>query len=501
MHIRFMFKNVAGRRHVAKHMQDALGSDVSEECRWLSLNQWHRASGDEAKSVVDAFKSNHDGVVWVDDKQGHRPTEKSMEQRQTAQSLSKLAIDERRDGLDELAAFVKAIKKRSAAKEKAAKVAADHGRKPAEKPASQKSESRPTHASLEEFASGLERDRRGRYGDGKPTGEPRRDGTGLYEASMRSRAPLTEGAGFELVYSTGGGGGPYPSEDKAKEAAAKLLKGNKNERWIAIIPAKDAHNLTKAKALWVLKQSGDWVKGPQPLPNINPLKHLQAQAESSTDRQNDMALAHEDRASELSRRIAEAIQLKLRGMGKQPHAKVGAIRTWGGVKRIKKAEPNVWVKYGSGDDTSADKNATLGTEVEHQKSEAYKTKKNRDYYPKKPPAGMKLPKLPAEFEDAVKSMPDADLSQSKSHNHPAVKALAKKLIADVRSGKMSFEELQAQSERVRKARDAFSDAQMLAKTDAESDPPRFAARKMTQVHRAYNDALYATMPSPTKASA
>jgi len=296
MHIRFMFKNVAGRRHVTKRMQDALSDDASEEYRWLPLNQWHRASGDEAKAVVDAFKSNPDGVVWADDKQGHRPTEKSMEQQRSTQSLSKLAIDERRDGLDTLAAFAKAIKKRSAEKEKAA---ADAGRKPAKKSASQKSEPKPTHASLEDFASGLERERRGRYGDGVPTGEPRRSGSGLYEASMRRGAPLAEGIGFELVYSTGGGGGsggPYSSLPKAKDAAARRLAANKNERWIAIIDAKDTANLTKAKALWVLKQGGDWVKGPQPLPNINPLKHLQAQDEGS-----------EALAAKIGKAIAEAV--------------------------------------------------------------------------------------------------------------------------------------------------------------------------------------------------
>jgi len=82
---------------------------------------------------------------------------------------------------------------------------------------------------------------------------------------------------FELVYSSGGTGGPYRSEDEAKEAAERLLKGG-SDRWIAVVDAKDVNNLTRAKALWLLKRGGDWEKGPRPLPNVRPMDHFKEAA-------------------------------------------------------------------------------------------------------------------------------------------------------------------------------------------------------------------------------
>jgi len=78
---------------------------------------------------------------------------------------------------------------------------------------------------------------------------------------------------YELVYQSGGTGGPYDSEDKAKTAAERLLKGG-SDRWIAVIDAKHATDLVKAKALWLLKRGGDWEKGPRPLPNVRPMDHF-----------------------------------------------------------------------------------------------------------------------------------------------------------------------------------------------------------------------------------
>jgi hypothetical protein len=82
---------------------------------------------------------------------------------------------------------------------------------------------------------------------------------------------------FELVYQSGGTGGPYDSEDKAKAAAERLLKGG-SDRWIAVIDAKDTTNLTRAKALWLLKRGDDWEKGPRTLPNVRPMDHFKEAA-------------------------------------------------------------------------------------------------------------------------------------------------------------------------------------------------------------------------------
>lgn len=78
---------------------------------------------------------------------------------------------------------------------------------------------------------------------------------------------------YELVYQTGGTGGPYMDEAKAKAAAERLLRGGQ-DRWIAIIDARDTNNLTRAKALWLLRRSGGWEDGPRPLPNIAPHDHF-----------------------------------------------------------------------------------------------------------------------------------------------------------------------------------------------------------------------------------
>lgn len=40
---------------------------------------------------------------------------------------------------------------------------------------------------------------------------------------------------YELYYSTGGLGGPYPNTFEAKLQALRLLEGNKSERWISIV--------------------------------------------------------------------------------------------------------------------------------------------------------------------------------------------------------------------------------------------------------------------------
>ena len=92
---------------------------------------------------------------------------------------------------------------------------------------------------------------------------------------------------FELVYQSGGTGGPYDSEDKAKAAAERLLKGG-SDRWIAVIDARHVTDLVKAKALWLLKRGGDWEKGPQPLPNVRPMDHFKEAKNSFTNKILDL---------------------------------------------------------------------------------------------------------------------------------------------------------------------------------------------------------------------
>jgi len=74
---------------------------------------------------------------------------------------------------------------------------------------------------------------------------------------------------FELIYSTGGHGGPYASEGEAKRWAEALLKGGKDS-WIALVPYERDMPFTgpKARAAWILHRGKGWEKGPRPLPNV-----------------------------------------------------------------------------------------------------------------------------------------------------------------------------------------------------------------------------------------
>jgi hypothetical protein len=72
---------------------------------------------------------------------------------------------------------------------------------------------------------------------------------------------------YELVYSSGGHGGPYADEDAAKAAAEKLLKGG-SDRWIALVPySSKQFRGDKAKADWVLDKSSGWEQGPYNVSN------------------------------------------------------------------------------------------------------------------------------------------------------------------------------------------------------------------------------------------
>jgi hypothetical protein len=93
---------------------------------------------------------------------------------------------------------------------------------------------------------------------------------------MAQLAEKTAADSFELVYSTGGHGGPYHSEKEAKDRAEKLLKGGQ-DRWIAVVPAAQVTNLTKAKAAWILYRDKGWKKGPDQLPNVSSRDHNREQ--------------------------------------------------------------------------------------------------------------------------------------------------------------------------------------------------------------------------------
>jgi len=80
-------------------------------------------------------------------------------------------------------------------------------------------------------------------------------------SKLRELADRISGERFELVYGTGGTGGPYPDLEKAKAMADRLMKGNRNEVWIAIIPAAQSNNLANAEVIEYLHRQHGWVIG------------------------------------------------------------------------------------------------------------------------------------------------------------------------------------------------------------------------------------------------
>jgi hypothetical protein len=421
---------------------------------------------------------------------------------------------------------------------------------------------RMTLESLTGTAAGLDQARRGRYGDGQRTATER-GGMGLFEVSMAGHS------GFELVYGTGGHGGPYKSEALAKNAAERLLKGQKSEQWIAVISAKDTTNLTKAKALWLLKRDGDWVKGPQPLPNVAPHAHYfesasapavlsEAKREAKIPALPPGWSARNKNEAQWTSKNGEHYRIEnwshrgwiihyfKPGARTGEQLKVSDIDAKLKSKMVPGLKASEWaifvhgfdaaeaamdhdkahpksesaneepetesflrlrealataiqlglkgVKMGRGKpapEQPIKKKTRADAEREYQQSAAYRTADTgrhgkKGYYPQSMPAGMKLPAFPNQFSAYAKAMPDKDLDKNAGYRHPAVKALKKKLLADMKSNALSVDEFDKQYIASHEAMFGFTDKMMGAKTDAERDPFRFAARKMMHVWRAYH---------------
>ena len=125
---------------------------------------------------------------------------------------------------------------------------------------------------------------------------------------------------FELVYQSGGTGGPYDSEDKAKAAAERLLKGG-SDRWIAVIDAKDTTNLTRAKALWLLKRGDDWEKGPRTLPNVRPMDHFKEAAKPDPEDEDPEWLERLGNAADVRKSADDLVSV----LEKDPDGELGDL--------------------------------------------------------------------------------------------------------------------------------------------------------------------------------
>lgn len=153
---------------------------------------------------------------------------------------------------------------------------------------------------------------------------------------------------------------------------------------------------------------------------------------------------------------------------------------------VKKTEPG-----------AANDNAdTSGSEAAHQKSEAYKTTKDSDYYPQKAPSNLPEPAdvkaIYDQFDDEqkswMKSLPDEDLDKNEAYEHPKLKKVMKHLLQQVTKGTISASDLNNEMEKIQVLKDQLSNKMRASKSDAEADQYRFPMRKLYKLWQCYNDA-------------
>jgi len=72
-------------------------------------------------------------------------------------------------------------------------------------------------------------------------------------------------SGYELVYQTGGHGGPYWSLDAAERRAEALMAGGRDQ-WIAVVPREEMVDLDEAHSVATLRRGLGWLRGRTRLP-------------------------------------------------------------------------------------------------------------------------------------------------------------------------------------------------------------------------------------------
>jgi hypothetical protein len=135
--------------------------------------------------------------------------------------------------------------------------------------------------------------------------------------------------------------------------------------------------------------------------------------------------------------------------------------------------------------------AKKNEDAEYQASDEYKTGKDRDYYPQQAPAGMKYPKELSRLGDlksVVMGMFEEDLDKDRSYRHPMVKKLQKAVAKRLKDDD-GFEQVRKEFGKLEELKGDMVMKSMSAKTDAEGDPYRFAARKLYHAWQGYNAAI------------
>ena len=129
------------------------------------------------------------------------------------------------------------------------------------------------------------------------------------------------------------------------------------------------------------------------------------------------------------------------------------------------------------------------SDAEYQQSEQYKTgPKNKDYYPKEPPQGMRWfdVNLDQPLLGWFWDMPNKDLDSNRGYSHPAFKNVLKEILVLVSKGELDWADYHRMDTAVRKLQFDMVDKDIFAKTDAEADPYRFAGRKAMHLWRVFN---------------
>jgi hypothetical protein len=90
-------------------------------------------------------------------------------------------------------------------------------------------------------------------------------GAGASVRANRRRRVRRNNGGYELVYQTGGHGGPYWSLDAAERRAEALMAGGRDQ-WIAVVPREEIVNLNEAHSVATLRRGLGWLRGRTRLP-------------------------------------------------------------------------------------------------------------------------------------------------------------------------------------------------------------------------------------------
>lgn len=159
-------------------------------------------------------------------------------------------------------------------------------------------------------------------------------------ASMRSARPVRANrrrrvsrnkppAGYELVYSTGGHGGPYWSRDSAEKQAEKLMAGGRDQ-WIAVVPREEIVDLNEAHSVATLRRGLGWLRGKTRLPSARMVRNSTALGTARIRLSNSARRARRRgrSASEWMKSVAASPEAKL--LGKPGAARVAA-RIWPGI--------------------------------------------------------------------------------------------------------------------------------------------------------------------------